>query len=207
MGNSFEEKYNSKIDTLNYSWKDSFQNNQLVLRKYPKYEGTYERTEIFKYSENNQVEEKIIETKYPNWKIKRDTTLFLRKNEETTEIVTLKNGERVIKSVQRTLNDTLFIDHIFGGKIGFISREFWETKTRKHDQIIKPELSKVLNIYIHNINGDLVGIERHEKGYPPEKTMTINYEYDNQNRIVEKDTYYGEGEKMILGSKEITIYE
>ena len=207
MGNSFEEKYNSKIDTTNYSWKDRFQNTHLVEREYPKYQGAFKRKESFKYYDDKKLKEEVIETEYPNGTITKDTTLFIRKKEGTTEIVKLKKGKRIVKSVQRVLNDTLFIDHIIGGKTGFTSREFWETKTRKHDQIIRPELSKISNIYIHNQNGDLIGIERKEDGYPLEKTMTIQYKYDAQNRIVSKDTYYGEGKKRSLGSKEITIYE
>ncbi|MEZ4989364.1 MAG: hypothetical protein R2824_03090 [Saprospiraceae bacterium] len=45
-----------------------------------------------------------------------------------------------------------------------------------------------------------------------EKTLTLiafysGYEYDSKNRIILKETYYGDDEEKELGSIEITIYD
>lgn len=202
LGNSFEGKYESKIDTENYSWRDSFHNNQLVLREYPKYQGLYKRKESFEYYKSGEPKKTVIKTTYPNQIESKDSTVYNVINESITEVI---NGGG--KKIHQTSNDTLYTKHVINGKYRFTSREFWETKIRKHDQIIGPTLSEILNVFVHNENGDLIEIERYENSKFVGKTMTIEYEYDLEKRITLKETYYGEGEKIALGSKGITIYE
>ncbi len=62
LGNSFAEKYNSQIDTLNFTWRDSFKNNHLVFREYPKYHGQFQRIENYEYDKNNELKRTIKET-------------------------------------------------------------------------------------------------------------------------------------------------
>lgn len=206
-GNTFEEKFNSKIDTLNYTWRDSFQNNRLVSREYPKYQGNIHRTEKYAYDDDGELKEEVVTMIYPQQRTISDTIQYIKIDSNTTETVRLKKGKKIVMAVRKTINDTTYIDRMVGGKYGFTSREYWETATRKNDRIIRPTPSKIVNVYLYNENGDLTGIERTEEGSPPEKTMMINYRYDARNRVILKDTYYGEGENMTLGSKEITVYE
>jgi hypothetical protein len=202
LGNSFVEKFNSTIDTMNYSWKDSFENKVLVYREYPKYGGELKRIENFEYDRNNKPKRTIIRTKYPVGEVVIDSIIYNQIDSNIFEIVKHYKDENLFKQIHKTVNDTLFIEEIFNGNKSFISREFWETKTRKHSQIIKPVMDSVLNILIHNENGDLIGIDRYEDGNFFGRTMSIDYEYDAQGRIVSKKTYY----EKDIGHIEITIY-
>lgn len=206
MGNLFAEKFNSQIDTMNYSWRDSFANNLHLIREYPKYYGEFRRIENYEYDENDEPKRTVMQTFHYRQKT-TDSIVYNNINSNTTEIIKYITGEKPFKEIQRTVKDTLYVDQIIDGEYGFTSREFWETKRRKQSQIIKPELSEVMNIFVHNENGDLTAIERYENGEFIEKTISIEYEYDSKGRIISKKTYYGRGDKKELGSTEITIYD
>lgn len=205
LGDSFANQYNSKIDSTNFTWRDSFIDNLHVYREYPKYQGQFRRIENFEYYQNGKPSKTLIETfyKYGNT---IDSTVYNNIDLETTEITKFITGENPFKEIHKTSNDTLYIDQIINGKYGFTSREFWETKSRKQRQIIKPTLGEVMNTFVHNDKGDLIIIERYENGEFVYKTMAINYEYDSQNRITLKETYYLDADEKILGSTEIIIY-
>jgi len=205
IGNQFIEKYKSKIDSTNFSWVDSFKDNILIQREYPKYHGEFRRIYKFEYYGNGEPKRTTIQTFHPSGET-LDSTIYKRTNSNTTEIINFMTGENPYIEVRNIINDTIFTDHIINGEYGFTTREFWESETRKHDQIIKPELSKVLNVYVHNERKDLIRIERFESGKFVETTMSINYEYDKNDRMILKDTYYGDGINKTIGSKEITIY-
>lgn len=206
LGNSFAEKYSSKIEMANIAWRDSIKNNLLVFREYPKYQGEFRRIENYEYDENGDLKRQIIKTYYYHGEAK-DSTIYKKIDLNTLEIVKYTTGENHFKEIHRTSNDTVYIDEIINGKYGFTSMEFWETKFRKQSQIVKPEFSNVINTFVYNEIGDLVEIERYENGNFVRKTMSINYNYDSQNRIVLKETFYGEADERKLGSTEITIYD
>lgn len=206
LGNSFDEYYNSEIDTLNFTWRDSFRNNQLVCREYPKYHGEFKRIEKYEYDKNNELHKTIIET-FLHYGTTKDSTIYNKIDFNTTELTKYVTGENPFKEIHRNLNDTIFIDQEINGKYGFTSREFWVNKFRKQSQIVKPELSEVMNIYVHNENGDLIEIERYENGIFVYTTMSIQYKYDSQERIILKEIFYGGEDEKKLGSTEITIYD
>lgn len=205
MGNEFAEKYNSQIDTADYTWLDSFSNNLLVRREYPKYGGQTLRIEEYEYYENNDPKKTIITSSLYGREIK-ESIVYLKTNKNTTEITKYGNTEESLKEIHRKSNDTLYIDHIINGKNSFTAREFWETDLRKQDQIIRPEMDEVMNTYIHNENGDLIKIERFENGQFVEVSMSLKYNYDSYNRILLKETYYGNSDKSEIGMNEVTIY-
>lgn len=207
LGNEFVDKYHSKIDTVNYSWKDSIVNGKLISRYYPKYQGQYERHEKSEYFDDGSLKKVITETLYSNDSKTLDSLVYKKKNGELLEKSKFENGKCYFKWLESKSNDTIYIDNIFGDKYGFTERLYWETKSRKHKQIIKPDLSKVLNIFVYNDKGDLKSIERYENDEFVEISMVVEYIYDQYSRIVSESTFDIEGENKIISSKKITIFE
>lgn len=198
LGNSFKELHHSKIDTANYFWRDSFYNEKLMMRENPKYQGGSYRKETYEYSQNGNLQKVAIETTTPIQRTFQDSILYKKIDSKTTKIIKSEYTE-----VHKTSNDTTYIEHFISGRYGFTEREFWESLKKKHRQIIKPEMGDVLHIFVYNEYGDVVEIERYEKGKYSGKSRT-NYEYDANNKIITKDIY---DRNMELSSKKITIYK
>jgi hypothetical protein len=77
-GNSFESRYNSKIDTLKFTWADSFSNGNLIKRYYPSYSQDFVRTEEHQYDPKGRLLLTAIETKSKfNGYTTRDSPLLL----------------------------------------------------------------------------------------------------------------------------------
>jgi hypothetical protein len=108
------------------------------------------------------------------------------------------------KEIWTIKGDTSFMEQVINNKSAFISREYRDSQNRKHSQIVAPEKSAVENIYMYNERNDLIEIVRIEDD-KSETTMKVKYKYDINDRVVDIETYFGEGDT--LGSKEITIYE
>ena len=207
-GNSFAEKYNSIIDTLNYTWRDSFSNGKHLFREYPKYGGNIRRKETFSYYNDGTPKKTIIHLKnHIREEVReRKDSIVYKKIDVSTIVISKYLDRETSKQIQKTSNDTLYTEQYINDKYAFTAREFWETKTRKHDQIIKPYLSEVSNVFVYDQYGNQIKTERYENGKFTESTIPIKYEYDSLNRVITKETFYGEGKDIVLGSTEITIY-
>lgn len=206
MGQVSEGSIKHKLETSNYSWKDTYLGEKLIQRFYPKYQGEIERTEEYEYDENDNIIKISAKMKSPFFnKITKDSTIFKYEDEFNYEKTKFVAGEYPSKEIYRKTGDTSYIDQIINGKYGFTLRAFRDSLNRKHSQVIKPKKSHIENIYVYNSKADLTQIIRIEKDILIEKSMTIEYEYDKQGRVTNKRTYYGD--EMILGSREVRVYE
>jgi len=205
LGNSFETVYKSKIDTLNFSWQDRFENGQLKERIYPKYQGEFLRKEVYEYYNLKELKSIHFTTSKIGFWTTQDSTIYEKLNPTATKITNYVTGEIPSIQIQRSRKDTIDTENLFSSG-SFTSREIWETKFRKSRQIIYPEMDDIQNFFLYNTNGDLVQIERYERGEFKEISMSLEYSYDNENRVTSRETYYGDGKQRELGSKEIVLY-
>lgn len=205
LGNSFETRYDSRIDTLKFTWADSFSNGNLIKRYYPAYNLDFARTENYHYDQNDRLIMTVIETKSKfNGHTSVDSIINTYMN-DTLHIVTMSIADLGFwKEIWTIKGDTTFMEQIINNHYAFTSREYRDTLNRKHSQIVSPELSGIENIYTYNDQNDLIQITRQEDGIT-QITLRDKYEYDVKGRVILKETYYGE--ENDIGRKEITIYE
>ena len=187
-----------------YTWKDSIVNGRLITRYYPKHQGFLKRTEIHNYNQNGKIEKTIIKNKYPNGVVLKDSTIYNYIDSFVYEVTKYRKNWRPFKERYRTVNDTTIIEQIMDDKIGLVIREFKDEDGNKHNQVIEPELSDIVNMFKYDKYGNEIEIDRYEKGEFVDNSLTVECQYDDQGRIIVKDTYYGDG--MELGHKEIIIY-
>lgn len=203
LGNSFVTRNNSKIDTLKYTWADNFANGQLVRRYYPAYMLDFERTEKYQYDNENRILMTLTVTKSKlNKSISSDSIVYDYPDAFSYSETKYISDEGIWMNMSKTIGDTTFIDHYIRGEFAFTARQYRDSQYRKHDQIIRPELSEVENIYVYNDKEDLISIIRVEAG-DSKVVQTVNYKYDSLGRVIDKETYSGNE----LWSKEITVYE
>ncbi len=206
LGNSFVERFDSKIDTSNFTSEIQIRDGKIIRRYYPKYQGELERTEIYHYTELEKLAKIVVATKsrYMN-RPKLDSTVYHYKKEFGEYDIEVKvYGDVSVEHYYTIIGDTSYIDEYINANYAYTVREIKKGDKIKERQIIKPELSEVINTFYYDDFGNELKYEKTENG-KTEVTMSFVYEYDHFNRITRRQTFF-EPEHELM-SLEIRIYD
>lgn len=205
LDNSFVEEFGSKIDTLNYTSEIHFKDGRMVWRQYPRFLKEFQRTETYQYGEFGEIEKIVVSTKGHSTTPEKDSIIYYYKKENKAldRIIT---ASRTFNRDQRytIMGDTSYIDEYINGEYGFTVREIKQSETIKIVQIVKPELSGIINTFYYDELGNELKYVKTENG-KTEDTMSFQYTFDQFKRILKKETFI-EPEHTLM-STEIRIYE
>lgn len=203
--NSFVEEFGSKIDTLNYTSEIHFKDGRMVWMQYPRFLKEFQRTETYQYGEFGGIEKIVTSTRGHSTSLEKDSIIdhYKKENKALDRIVT---ASQTFNREQRytITGDTTHIDEYFNGEYGFTVREIKQSEKIKIVQIIKPELSEIINAFHYDELGNELKYVKTENGNT-EETMSFQYTFDQFNRILRKETFI-EPEHTLM-STEIRIYE
>jgi hypothetical protein len=211
FANSFEEKYHSQIDTAAYVFEEWYKGGKLIRKFYPRFEKEYFRIETYTYNSAGKTALVHIKT----WKPWLETTyldsiIYTYENDSvysvkiTGNLVNSDNINYPIEQRYTVTGDTTLIDVLINGEYTHTSMETRESKWKISRQVIKPEISNVVNTYLYDDYGRLTEIIRTENGVS-ETTMRNEYVLDDQGRILIERSYL-EPENWLL-STAVKIYD
>lgn len=211
FANSFEEKYHSQIDTAAYMYEEWYEGGKLIRKFYPRFEKEYFRIETYTYNSAGKTALVHIKT----WKPWLETTyldsiIYTYENDSVYSVkITdhLKNPFNINYAIEQrytVTGDTTFADMLINDRYMHTSRDIRESKQKISQQIVKPELSDVVNTYLYDDYGRLTEIIRTENGIS-ETTMRNEYVLDDQGRILIERSYL-EPENWLL-STTVKIYD
>ena len=202
QGNSFEEDYNSVIDTANFNLMIEYEDDRIIKKTYPRYKSTYHKVEDYKYNEHGELSLVEAEITLRSGRKSWERTRFYRLQNDAVAKYYISKKDTILMEVRRTVNDTTFIDAMVNDEVAFTTKEYWETSDRKHSQVTWPKLNPVSNVYLYNEHGDEIGIERYENDEFIGQTNSVKRFYDSKNRLIRSDIYYGD----FLGRQEFILY-
>lgn len=207
LNNSFEEKYQSKVDTQNYTLETQFRDNRIVSVYYPQYGSEFiSRTEIYQYTESGQLSMliKIHKTRNDEEQLIDSIRYDYHPADEKYDLIVSASGDLANQERHIIHGDTTFIENYINGQYEFSVREIQVSKNVKVSQIIAPEASEIINTIYFDEFGNEILYKQTEKGITNVRTQ-IEYEFDEFSRITRKNSFFGPQHE--LGCTEIIIYE
>lgn len=176
--------------------EEYYKDNLLLIKKYP---FCIEKmsTELYYYNSNKKLQKVIYDP--PNI-FSLDSIVYNYYNDSTYS--ELKIGFDIYSERKYLLKgDTTFIDHIITKKYAFTSMEFLNKSINlKVSQIIKPELSDILNFTLYDKTGNEIMYIKVENN-KQDTTMKFEYTFDENNRVINKSTYVEPGHKLMFTDK------
>lgn len=203
----YNDSLGGPIDTANYSWVDTFRKGMLVSRFRPNFKNSSIRHDSYEYSDEGVLQRiRMVTTDR-----KGNTEIDIVPPEFVDMVLALKlqypDTALVIKTTKTHSNDTTYVEYYGNGDYLYTAMEFWETQARKHVQIVKPKLSTVTIVHEYNDKGNLLKIERFKNGAFVSVSSKVIYKYDEQGRIVFKQTRHGSEDDQSIFSTEVTLYD
>lgn len=203
MGNTFAEKHNKVIDTINYSYKEVFINGVITNKFYPNFGGNSTREINYLYNDHNELISKTSTVTYHTGQMRKDSIIHIPIDSITTEILTYNNHQQAPqKEIERISNDTTFTDYYNDEKIVYTNFEYWESTNTKISSLLgQDQITK----HTYDKYGALIQLDLFKGKEHIETTMQIDQTYDSKNRVTKR--VHWAGKEKLLSFIECIIYQ
>lgn len=185
-GNTYSPE---KLEEVNFTFSETYQNGQLVKKYYPRYSGIQERTITTVYDTINRKTIEIEMMKSSLGQQSLDSTLYKYEDNNDTYIYKKRKGREILIREIYKQSDTTIITE-YAGRNSFEIEEIYDSLNFvKSTEVIDYDDNEIINYFYYNDKGEEIKHVRSENGLK-EVVSETNYKYDEDGRMIFKQLVF-----------------